>query len=253
MGTLAGKVAIVTGAGQGVGRGVALALARQGACVSLVGRTPEKLQAVAGEIEACGGRALAIACDVKQAGDVETVVAQTVTAFGGIDILVNNAQEVPLGTLLAVTDEAFLAGFNSGPLATLRFMRACQPHMKARGGGSIINLASAASERWDMSGYGCYAAVKQAIRALTRAASAEWGADGIRVNSIAPHALSPGMQAWIDARPEEARAFIATIPLGRLGDCEADIGRVVAFLAGPDAAYISGATLPVDGGQANFG
>jgi NAD(P)-dependent dehydrogenase (short-subunit alcohol dehydrogenase family) len=124
--------------------------------------------------------------------------------------------------------------------------------MKARGGGSVINLASAVSERWDMSGYGCYAAVKQATRALSRAASAEWGADGIRVNTIAPHALSPGMEGWIAARPEEARAFIATIPLGRVGDCEADIGRVVAFLVGPDASYISGATLPVDGGQANF-
>jgi NAD(P)-dependent dehydrogenase (short-subunit alcohol dehydrogenase family) len=252
MGTLDGKIAIVTGAGQGVGRGIALALARQGAALVLAGRTLAKVEAVAGEIEALGGRAIATACDVKNAGDIEAVVARTVEAFGGVDILVNNAQEVPLGPLMAVPEEAFIAGFDSGPLASLRFMRACHPHMKARGGGSVINLASAVSERWDMSGYGCYAAVKQATRALSRAASAEWGADGIRVNTIAPHALSPGMEGWIAARPEEARAFIATIPLGRVGDCEADIGRVVAFLVGPDASYISGATLPVDGGQANF-
>jgi NAD(P)-dependent dehydrogenase (short-subunit alcohol dehydrogenase family) len=247
------KVAIVTGGGQGVGRGIALALAREGAAVMLAGRTRATLARVQAEITALGGNAEIGIADVKSAADITKTVADTAARFGGIDILINNAQEVPLGKLLDVDDEAFLAGFASGPLATFRFMKACHPHFVTRGGGAVVNLATAASERWDMSGYGAYAAVKQAIRALSRAGAGEWGRDNIRVNTIAPHAMSPGMEMWIQMRPEEAAAFIATIPLGRVGNCEADIGRVVAFLCGPDASYLSGATIPVDGGQANFG
>jgi NAD(P)-dependent dehydrogenase (short-subunit alcohol dehydrogenase family) len=175
-----------------------------------------------------------------------------VQTFGGIDILINNAQEVALGRLLDVSDESFLDGFISGPLATFRLMKECHPHFLARGGGAIVNLATSAAVRWDMSTYGAYAAVKQATRALTRAACAEWAHDNIRVNTIAPLAMSPGMEFWINAVPEESAAFIKTIPLGRVGDCEVDIGRAVVFLVGPDARYLSGATIPLDGGQANF-
>jgi NAD(P)-dependent dehydrogenase (short-subunit alcohol dehydrogenase family) len=253
MGFLDNKTAIVTGGGQGVGRGIALALAREGAAISLVGRTRATLAKVEAEITGFGGRATVAVGDVKKADDITAAVAHTVATFGGIDILINNAQEVPLGRLLDVSDESFTDGFDSGPLATFRFMKACYPHFVARGGGAVVNLASAVSERWDMGSYGCYAAVKQGIRALTRAASSEWGRDNIRVNTIAPHALSPGMEFWIKAVPEEAAAFIATIPLGRLGDCEIDIGRAVVFLVGPDASYLTGATIPLDGGQANFG
>jgi NAD(P)-dependent dehydrogenase (short-subunit alcohol dehydrogenase family) len=252
MGILDGKIAIVTGGGQGVGRGIALALAKEGAAISLMGRTRATLHKVVTEIEGFGGKATLAVGDVKKMHDIAAAVAHTEKAFGGIDILINNAQEVPLGRLLDVDDEAFTAGFDSGPLATFRFMKACHPYFLARGGGAVVNLASAASVRWDMAGYGCYAAVKQGIRSLTRAAAAEWGRDNIRVNSIAPHAMSPGMEMWIKARPEEAAAFITTIPMGRVGDCEVDIGRAVVFLVGPDAGYLSGATIPLDGGQANF-
>ncbi|MBS0503346.1 MAG: SDR family oxidoreductase [Proteobacteria bacterium] len=248
-GALDGKVALVTGAGQGVGRGIALALAKQGARLAVSGRTLSKVEAVAAEI---GGDARAFACDVKDAESVAATVDAVAAAFGGVDILVNNAQEVPLGPLLGVTDEAFEAGFESGPLATFRFMKACYPHMKARGGGTIFNLASSAAVRWDMSNYGAYAAVKQAIRSLSRAAAAEWGIDGIRVLTIAPHARSPGLARWIEENPAEAEAFFRTIPLRRVGDCEADIGDAVAALCGPEFAYLTGATIPLDGGQANF-
>lgn len=249
---LAGKIAIVTGGGQGVGRGIALALAKRGVAVALLGRTKSKLDAVASEIEAIGGKALAVACDVKDAANVRDSVEAVATSLGGIDILVNNAQEVPLGTLLTVTDAAFEAGFNSGPLATLRFMQACHPHMKRRGGGTIINLASSAGVRWDMAGYGAYAAVKQGIRSLTRAAAAEWGVDGIRALTIAPHANSPALEQWIQRDPAEAEAFFRTIPLRHIGDCELEIGAAVAALCGSDLAYLTGATIPLDGGQANF-
>ena len=249
---LQGKVALVTGAGQGVGQGIAFSLAAAGASVVLAGRTLSKAQDSADEIIRRGGKALAIACNVKSVEDLGTAVKAAVSEFGGLDILVNNAQEVPLGKLDDVTDEAFTAGFESGPLATLRLMKLARPHMQARGGGTIINMASSAGKRWDMSGYGAYAAVKQSIRSLTRAAAAEWGSDNIRVLTIAPHAESPGLKRWFQNNPEEASAFFKTIPLGRIGRLEEDIGSAVAALCGSNLAYLTGATIPLDGGQANF-
>lgn len=251
MGVLEGKVALVTGAGQGVGQGVAVALAAEGAAIAVVGRTLDKLRATCGAIGRQGGRAEPFVCDVMDAAQIGRCVDAVVERFGGVQILVNNAQVVPLGRLLDVTDDAFLAGIESGPLATLRMMRACYPHLK--GDGVIVNFASSAAVRWDASGYGAYAAAKQAIRALTRAAACEWGVDGIRVNAVAPHALSPGLKGWVDANPHEAAAFFKTIPLGRVGDCERDIGRAIVFLASADASYLTGATLPLDGGQAYWG
>ena len=246
MAALSGQVAILTG------RGIALALAKRGATLALLGRTKAKLDSVATEIAALGGTAQGFACDVKDAVSIGDAVAGVTSAFGGVDILVNNAQEVPLGPLMAVSDAAFEAGFDSGPLATFRFMKACHPHMKRRGGGVIFNLASSAAVRWDMANYGAYAAVKQAIRSLSRAAAAEWGVDGIRVLTIAPHAKSPGLVQWIENNPAEAEAFFRTIPLRRVGECEEDIGEAVAGLCGPEFAYLTGATIPLDGGQANF-
>lgn len=252
MDQLTGKVAIVTGAGQGVGRGIALALARAGAAVAVVGRRLENTKAVVVEIERLGVRATAFQCDVKDGAAIETLVADVFSQFGGIDILVNNAQEVPLGPLLSIEDAAFQAGFASGPLATLRLMKACHPHLKRSGSGVVVNLATSAAVRWDMSGYGAYAAVKEATRILTRAAAAEWGTDGIRVLTVAPHADSPALKGWVESRPEEAAAFFETIPLRRIGRCEEDIGAAVAALCGPAFSYFTGATVPLDGGQANF-
>ncbi|WP_226016555.1 SDR family NAD(P)-dependent oxidoreductase [Novosphingobium sp. FKTRR1] len=249
---LGGKVALITGAGQGIGQGTALAMAAAGAVVAVAGRTVEKVEETARLVTARGGRALALACNVRSADDLAAAVASTVNEFGGIDVLVNNAQEVPLGMLDDVTDEAFTAGFESGPLATLRLMKLVRPHLSARGGGTIFNFCSSAGIRWDMSGYGAYAAVKQGIRALTRAAAAEWGREGIRVLTIAPHAESPGLKWWVENNPDEAEAFFRTIPLGRIGKLEEDIGRALVALCGPDMGYLTGATIPLDGGQANF-
>jgi meso-butanediol dehydrogenase/(S,S)-butanediol dehydrogenase/diacetyl reductase len=251
MSKLSGKVAIVTGAGQGVGQGIALALATEGAKVAVAGRTLEKLLATCKEIENRGGEALPIVCEVKSLASLENCVAETVATLGGVNILVNNAQEVPIGTLHEVSDEAFEAGWQSGPLAVMRLMKLCYPHLK--GNGCIINLASSAAKRWDMSGYGAYAAVKDAIRSLTRAAACEWGPDNIRTNVILPHAKSPGLEWWIDNNPTEAAEFLAGIPMRRVGECEQDIGRFVAMLCSDDARYANGQSIALDGGQAYLG
>jgi NAD(P)-dependent dehydrogenase (short-subunit alcohol dehydrogenase family) len=252
MSAMKGKVALITGAGQGVGQGIALALASEGVDLLLAGRTLDKVEQTARLAAERGVRAIPIACNVKDAADLAKAVDTAARDLGGIDILVNNAQEVPLGLIDDVSDEAFTAGFESGPLASFRLMKLVHPHMAKRGGGTIFNFASSAGIRWDMAAYGCYGAVKQATRALTRAAASEWGPDNIRVLTIAPHAESPGLKRWVDNNPEEAGAFFRTIPLGRIGQLEEDIGRAIVALCGPDLSYLTGATVPLDGGQANF-
>ena len=251
MKTLKDKVAIITGCGQGVGKGIALALSKEGAKIIAAGRTFSKVKQTADEIESKGGNAFAIECDVTSLEDIQNTVSASLTQYNRIDILVNNAQLVPLGNILEVTDSAFESGWNSGPLAVHRFMKLCYPHLKSTQ-GSIINLGTGAAIRPDPGGYGLYAAVKEAIRALTRAAAVEWGKDGIRVNTIIPIGNSPGMKIWEELVPEEANAFKESIPLGRIGDCENDVGKAIVSLVGPNMKYITGATIPVDGGHSHL-
>ena len=132
------KTALITGSGQGVGEGIARALASYGANVCLVGRTFSKVEAVANDINQKGGSALAVECDVKNIESINNSIKISLSKFNSLNILVNNAQEVPLGNILDVTDESFIDGWNSGPLATFRFMKACYPHLK--GDGKIITI-----------------------------------------------------------------------------------------------------------------
>lgn len=250
---LAGKKAIVTGAGQGVGRGIALALAESGADILLVGRTARKLDSVADQVRAEGGEAATLEIDITAGDAAQRIVEAATNLLGGVDILVNNANLAIPAPLEAYSDEDFLAAFNAGPRATLSLMKAARPHMAARGGGTIINLASSAAMRWDAANYGVYAAVKEAIRALTRAAAHEWAAEGIRALNVAPHAHSPGLDWWVDNHPKEAAEFVASIPAGRIGDPKVDVGRPVAWLCSDEAHYLTGATIPLDGGQSRWG
>jgi NAD(P)-dependent dehydrogenase (short-subunit alcohol dehydrogenase family) len=252
MGSLDGKVAIVTGAGQGVGEGIAFALAKEGATLVVAGRTESKVVRTAKTIREFGGKALAVGCDVCKPADIASTVERTLKEFGGIDILVNNAQIVHNDLIDNLTDQQFTETFDSGPFATFRFMKAVHPHMRARGGGNIINLASSSAVRWDAKAYGVYAAAKQAIRSLSRAAAHEWAKENIRVNTLAPLAMTPALEGWIAGDPVGSNAFLDTIPMGRIGDSELDIGRAVVFLVGNDARYITALTLPLDGGQGFF-
>ena len=253
MGSLKGRVALVTGAGQGVGQGIAAALASEGADVAVLGRTPAKLETTCEMLRERGVRAEAFGFDVSDVPGVPAVVDAVVETMGGVDILVNNAYSGTIGRLLDLSDEEFQRGFVSGPFATMALMRACHPHLARSGNGHIVNLVTSAMVRWDPTTYGAYAAAKQAIRSLTRTAAVEWARDGIRANCIAPHALSPGLKRWTEEFPEQAAEFTAAIPVGRIGDCEDDIGRAVVALVGDDLRYLTGATLPLDGGQAYFG
>ena len=247
MGTLDGKVALVTGAGQGVGRGIALALAGEGAMVSLVGRTRTPLDAVAAEIGERAGKAIATVCDVTVDAQVETAVTDTVADLGTLDIVVNDAQAYAFGGVADVDLAAVEAGWQSGPMGTLRMMRAALPHL--RDGGCVVNVSSGATSDADAAGTGAYAAAKAAIEALSRAAAIEWAAEGVRVNVLIPFVKSPSVEAVLSSAPEIEEHVLSQVPLRRWGDAERDAGRAVAFLCGPDASFITGTTLVVDGGS----
>ncbi len=253
MSALKGQVALVTGAGQGVGQGIALALATEGVDVAVVGRTLSKLETTCELLRERGVRAEAYELDVLKTESIAPLVARVAADLGRLDILVNNAYTGTLGPLLSMDQKAFTKGFVSGPFAAFEFMKAAYPHLKENGGGNVINLVTSAMVRWDLSDYGAYASAKSALRSLSRAAAVEWAPDNIRVNAIAPHALSPALKWWTENRPEEAAEFVASIPMQRIGECEADIGRAVVSLVHPDMRYLTGATIPLDGGQAHFG
>ncbi|HET7531035.1 MAG TPA: SDR family oxidoreductase [Mycobacteriales bacterium] len=249
MGRLDGKVVLVTGAGQGIGQGIALAAATEGAHIVAAGRTLEKVEKTAAEVEGRGVEALAVQCDVRRRDEVDACVQRATDRFGRLDGLVNNAQMVALGPVLDITEKDARRTWESGFLGSLWFMQAAYPALKASR-GAVVNLATGSALRNDLPGFTLYAGTKEMIRTLTRMAALEWGADGIRVNNVIPNGMSPGLQMWSEFAPKEFDDFVRTIPLGRVGDVEQDVGRAVAFLLSDDAGYVTGTTLMADGGQA---
>lgn len=245
---LAGKVAIVTGAGQGIGRGIALAYAREGARVVIAELRPHRAERTAAEIRAAGGVALAVPTDVSRREGVDAMVRRAVAEFGGLDVLVNNAQGMhghrPLEEL---TDEEFDVFLVSGLKGTFWAMQAVFPHMRDRGGGRIINFVSL-NAIVGAPGLADYNATKGAIAALSRTAAREWGRYGILVNCIAPGATSKRGMEYLERNPEAARRIAEERPLGRLADPERDLAPVAVFLASDDGHFVTGQTYFVDGG-----
>jgi NAD(P)-dependent dehydrogenase (short-subunit alcohol dehydrogenase family) len=251
-GVLEGKIAIVTGASQGVGKGEAIALAREGAKVAVLARGYDGVVATAKAIEALGGEALPIECDVRSVEQAKAAVAQVVERWGTVDILVNNAQIIHAPHAFETwTEDEMRASWESGALGTWAFMVACLPHMKTKG-GRIINTCSATGHGNPGSRLCGYASTKEAIRSLTRTGAREWGKYGITVNAISPMAVT---ETTVKVFPTEEERMAILHGGGptlteRWGDPEADIGRAVVYLAGPDAQIITGCLLPVDGGCA---
>lgn len=246
MGELAGRVAVVTGAGDGIGRGVARRFAAEGARVLVAELNEETGAAVAAEI---GENARFVRTDVTDRAQVEAMVAAAVDTWGSVDVLVNNAWGAgTVGRVENKTGEQLARGFAMGYYGPLWAMQAAFPHMKARGWGRVINMCSLNGVNAHM-GTLEYNSAKEALRTLTRTAAREWAPTGVVVNAICPGAKSAAFRRMASEHPEIEAAADRANPMGRLGDPETDIAPVAVFLASEGARYLTGNTLFADGGS----
>jgi NAD(P)-dependent dehydrogenase (short-subunit alcohol dehydrogenase family) len=239
---------LITGAGGGIGQGVARRCAREGAVVVVAEIDKATGAAVATECEQLGAQACFVHTDVTKKASIEAAIEQTVKRFGGLDVLVNNAFVPTPNVLLEEKSDAMLeSALTSCVWATWWAMKAAQPHMRQRGGGSIVNFYSIDVElgAWL---HGDYNTAKAAILGLTRSGAAEWGRFNIRVNAIAPTAMGATFHKLCAENPGFAERSAAMRPLGRSGEPEDDIGPVVVFLASDMSRYVTGEAIHVDGG-----
>jgi NAD(P)-dependent dehydrogenase (short-subunit alcohol dehydrogenase family) len=238
---------LVTGAGTGIGRAIALACARQGAKVALVGRRRELLGAVAQD---AGGAPLVLAADVSQQGDIDRILGETAAHFGGLDVLVNNAGILHIGTAEEITEEQWDQTFNINVRGLWLLSRSVLPYMRKAGGGSIINVASVlgingARKR------AAYASSKGAVVLLTKCMAVDYGHENIRVNALCPSFVETDLTAEVIRKAPDPNAVraerISVHPMRRLGQPE-DMAGLAVFLASDESSWVTGAVLPVDGG-----
>jgi 3-oxoacyl-[acyl-carrier protein] reductase len=250
---LTDKVAIVTGSSRGLGLAAARALAVEGCRVCLCARGAEALASASREVEALawgGDRVLSVTADVSTAAGVDAVVDRAAETFGGVDILVNNVGRAAGGDLLETSDAEWQAAFDETLYPAVRASRRVVPHMRARGGGVILLIASIWGR--ESGGRMTYNAVKAAEISLGKSLAQQLAGVNIRVNSIAPGSIHFPGGSWDrrqQADPEGIAEFVRReLPFGRFGRAD-EVGAVVAFLASPCASWISGACIPVDGCQ----
>lgn len=262
MGFFTGKTVLITGGGYAslsdgrcgsIGYGIATAYAKEGANLVITGRNVAKLEKAKEELEdKYGVQVLVVAADINNGADnvavAEDVVKQAVEKFGGIQVLINNAQASASGVTLADhTIEQFDLAVYSGLYATFCYMKACYPYL-AESKGSVINFASGAG-LFGNYGQCAYAAAKEGIRGLSRVAATEWGKDGINVNVVCPLAWTAQLEQFEKAYPDAFKANVKMPPMGHYADSELEIGRVCVQLATPDFKYMSGETITLEGGM----
>jgi NAD(P)-dependent dehydrogenase (short-subunit alcohol dehydrogenase family) len=250
MNTLKDKVAIVTGGASGIGRATAVLFAQEGAAVAVLDIIQEQGQAVVAEIEATGGKAMFILCNVARAEDCRMAVEETVTVFGSLHILFNNAGIIRRATVIDTTEEEWDRVMAVNVKAIFLMSKYAIPHMERAGGGSIINTSSG----WGLKGGGnavSYCASKGAVTNMTRAMAIDHGKQKIRVNAVCPGDTDTPMlrneARQLDESEEQFLAESAQRPLGRYAQ-PIEIAQAVLFLASEDSSYVTGTALVVDGG-----
>ena len=247
---LAGKVAIITGGGTGIGRAIAMARVREGARVAVAGRRREKLQETVSFLKQVGSEALAVECDVTRAADTERLVKAAEDCFGKVSVLVNNAGALSVSTVETISEEEWDRVMATNVKGPFLMSRAVLPAMRRAGGGSIVNIGSvlgiaAIRDR------AAYCASKGGVTMLTRAMALDHARDKIRVNCVCPSIVESEMTQNLFAETEAGRKArkdrLATIPLGRFGK-PGDIAGIVVFLASEESSWMTGTVIPVDGG-----
>jgi len=249
---LAGKVAIITGASQGIGRATAVRLAAEGARVAICARGQDALERLAVEIRDAGGEALPVVADVSKPEDLARLVGATVHAFGGVDILVNNAGTSATGRFESIADEAWQAGLDLKLFAAIRLIRLAVPLMCQRGGGRIVNVTNIGAKAPPARSMPTTVS-RAAGQAMTKALSKELAPDGILVNTVCIGLVRAGQHEGHARRAglelEEYYAKLAgSIPLGRVGRAE-EAANVIAFLVSEAASFVTGSSINIDGGQ----
>ncbi|MFD7291963.1 SDR family NAD(P)-dependent oxidoreductase [Streptomyces sp. NPDC059897] len=242
--TLQGKTALVTGGASGIGGAITKLFVARGARVVVVDLQEEAGEAMAKEL---GDAVVFLRGDVSDRKVADTAVATAVERFGSLEVLVNNASVSRQKPFEDQTDDDWDLAMGTGLYATRNFMLAALPELRKTGNASVINFGSGAGLNGQPN-QASYAAAKEAIRGLSRVAANEWAPFNIRVNVVCPMALTSGVAAWAEARPEQYAQSAASVPLGRFGDPDRDVAPIVAFLAGDDAQYMTGQTVMADGG-----
>jgi len=251
---LAGKRALVTAGAQGIGLAISRHLLAAGCDVFVHYRSSgAAAQTLTGEAAGLGRRCASTSADLTEPEECERVVAEAVAFLGGLDILVNNAGSLVARVPLARADDGYWAEVMSLNLGSMRRVsRAAAPHLvaaaKGGGGASIVNLSSIAGQRGGAPGSLAYSTAKGAVLAFTRALALELGAEGVRVNALAPGLILGSQFHSVHTKPEAVRATIATIPLGRAGTTD-DVARAAVFLAAEFDGFITGATIDLNGGS----